>query len=159
MAGSNRVPFGRSPGEPFSDRQAEDYCRARAREQPIKEAGAFAGLTLLKARAFEGYPEIKARIAELRKGIEQLSNTSYAWCCEQLKVNAIEARKAEQFNASNNAIEKIVQLLDRHKDLLESAVANASNGTGTAPPVLASSPLDDLRELGMKIPNPDGVLS
>lgn len=110
---------------------------------------------MLRARAFEGYPEIKARIAELRKGIEQLSNTSYAWCCEQLKTNAIEARKAEQFNASNNAIGKLVELLDRHKDLLESAAANA---VGRVTPLLpAKAALDDLRALGMEIPDTEGV--
>lgn len=153
MAGDNRIPFGRNPGEPFSDRQAEDYCRARAREQPVKEAGAFAGLNMLKARAFEGYPEIRARIAELRRGIEALSNVSYLWCCEQLKINALDARKAEQFNASNNAIEKIVALLDRHKELLETAAANSVSATQAIP--AAVSALDDLRALGMNVPDRD----
>ncbi len=98
---SGRVDaFHREPNGPFTDLSREQYAKARAQGQCIKDASASAGVGAATGTKYEAHPAMLKRISELRQGAENYIGVSTAWCISQVQQIIEESRDAGQYKTA-----------------------------------------------------------
>lgn len=119
----------RRPGHPFDAFEVEEYAQSRAAMCTIAISAQQAGIGMTVAKRLEKDEAVRTRIQELRSGTKTTTTVSPAWILEQLKQNALEARDAGQFKASNEALKLAYELVSSDAGILQGVAEKLPSST------------------------------
>ncbi len=138
---SGRVDaFHREPHGPFTDLSREQYAKARAQGQSIKDASASAGVSAATGTKYEQHDAMLKRISELRQGAEGYIGGSAAWCGSQVQQIIEEARAAEQYKVALEGVAFV------HKVINGDRGVNPANMARALPPDVSPKQLKQMLE-------------
>lgn len=119
--GSFKHTWTRGPDGSFNDIQKEKFAIQLASSKSVAESARMVGINIMTAHKWAGNEEMQERKRTLRAtpAISQTFQVSIAMIVAELYQNAKGAREAEQFKASNDALEAMYRIAKNEKSLLE----------------------------------------
>ena len=121
------------PDGSFNDPQKEKFAMHLGGGKTIAEASRLVGITGKTGLLWAKNPDMKERkrILRAQPGISQTFSVSIAMIVAELHRNAMEARAAEQFKASNDALQMMYTIAKQEKSLLETFEAKGEESGGS----------------------------
>lgn len=125
----------------FNDIEKEQFATLLAKGKSIAEAARTVGINHRTGSGWAAHEDMKERkrVLRARPGVSQTFSVSIAMIVAELHRNALEARDAQQYKASNDALDKMYEIAKNEKSLLETFEAKGEP--------LPSNPTDFLAKM------------